>query len=124
MSEAPGEPGLCAHDHQVSLFWSTRSDGSPPPHLTSGLLSWIQLLTDIRAVVTNPNAPLRRQRPSSAGLDPAECRTVLPTLEVWAQQLRLLEVSTRGAARRAAAPSPDVSDSVAVLRICRGRYRS
>ncbi|XP_056287588.1 centrosomal protein of 70 kDa isoform X2 [Pseudoliparis swirei] len=65
VSEAPGEPGLCAHDHQ--------------------------LLTDIGAVVTNPNAPLRRQRPSSAGLDPAECRTVLPTLEVWAQQLRLLE---------------------------------
>uniref|UniRef100_A0A8C2X4E1 Centrosomal protein of 70 kDa n=1 Tax=Cyclopterus lumpus TaxID=8103 RepID=A0A8C2X4E1_CYCLU len=47
-----------------------------------------QLLNDIRAVVTNPSAPLRlhRQRPSSAGLDLAEFQTFLPTLEVWAQQ--------------------------------------
>ncbi|XP_034408452.1 centrosomal protein of 70 kDa isoform X2 [Cyclopterus lumpus] len=71
MSEIPSgrasEPSLCAHYHH--------------------------LLNDIRAVVTNPSAPLRlhRQRPSSAGLDLAEFQTFLPTLEVWAQQLRLLE---------------------------------
>ncbi|KAM6892907.1 LOW QUALITY PROTEIN: centrosomal protein of 70 kDa [Lycodopsis pacificus] len=51
------------------------------------------LLNEIRAVVANPSAPLRlhRQRPSSAGLDLAEFHTVLPTLEVWAQQIRLLK---------------------------------
>ncbi|XP_031707560.1 centrosomal protein of 70 kDa isoform X1 [Anarrhichthys ocellatus] len=50
------------------------------------------LLNEIRAVVANPSAPLRlhRQRPS-AGLDLAEFHTVLPTLEVWAQQIRLLK---------------------------------
>ncbi|XP_068446740.1 centrosomal protein of 70 kDa isoform X2 [Clinocottus analis] len=54
---------------------------------------YYHLLNEIRAVVTNPNAPLRlhRQRPSSAGLDLAEFQGFLPTLEVWAQQLRLLE---------------------------------
>ncbi|XP_068563160.1 centrosomal protein of 70 kDa-like isoform X2 [Cebidichthys violaceus] len=62
-----GEASLCAHYHH--------------------------LLNEIRAVVTNPSAPLRlhRQRPSSVGLDLAEFHTVLPTLEVWAQQIHLLK---------------------------------
>ncbi|KAM8903494.1 centrosomal protein of 70 kDa isoform 2-T2 [Spinachia spinachia] len=51
------------------------------------------LLKEIQAAVRDSNAPfqLHRQRPSSVGLDLAEFHTVVPTLEAWAQQLRLLE---------------------------------
>ncbi|XP_041637955.1 centrosomal protein of 70 kDa [Cheilinus undulatus] len=52
-----------------------------------------KILNDISAVVTNPRAPLRllRQKAPSAGLEPAEFQTLVPTLEVWAQQLHLLK---------------------------------
>ncbi|XP_054483345.1 centrosomal protein of 70 kDa isoform X2 [Anoplopoma fimbria] len=67
ISENGGEASQCAHYHH--------------------------LLNEIRAVVTNPSAPLRlhRQKPSSAGLELAEVHSLLPTLEVWAQQLHLLK---------------------------------
>ncbi|KAM9333963.1 centrosomal protein of 70 kDa isoform 2-T2 [Symphorus nematophorus] len=52
-----------------------------------------QLLTEINAVVTNPRAPLglHRQKPSSACSERAEFQTLVPTLEVWAQELHLLK---------------------------------
>ncbi|XP_044043804.1 centrosomal protein of 70 kDa isoform X3 [Siniperca chuatsi] len=51
------------------------------------------LLNEISTVVTNPKAPLRlhRQKSSSVGLELAEFQTLLPSLEVWAQQLHLLK---------------------------------
>ncbi|XP_037333732.2 centrosomal protein of 70 kDa isoform X1 [Pungitius pungitius] len=60
----------------------------------AGLCSrYHHLLKEIRAAVTDSSAPfqLHRQRPSSVGLDLAEFHSVLPTLEAWAQQLRLLK---------------------------------
>lgn len=53
-----------------------------------------QLLNEVSAVVSNPKAPFRlhRQKSSSVGL--SEFQTLLPTLEVWAQQFHLLKVNT------------------------------
>ncbi|XP_074521024.1 centrosomal protein of 70 kDa [Halichoeres trimaculatus] len=52
-----------------------------------------KLLDDISSVLMNPKAPLQlhRKKLSTAGLEPAEFQTLLPTLEVWAQQLHLLK---------------------------------
>ncbi|KAL7370316.1 hypothetical protein ABVT39_025522 [Epinephelus coioides] len=52
-----------------------------------------QLLHEISAVVTDPNAPLRlhKPRPSAVGSELTEFETLLPALEVWAQQLHLLK---------------------------------
>ncbi|XP_047433072.1 centrosomal protein of 70 kDa isoform X2 [Mugil cephalus] len=51
------------------------------------------LLTEINVVVSNTNAPLRlhRQKPSAVALEPTDFQTLLPALEAWAQQLRLLK---------------------------------
>nr|XP_046238665.1 centrosomal protein of 70 kDa [Scatophagus argus] len=56
------------------------------------------LLNEISTVVTNPSAPfqLHRQKPSCVGLELADFQTLLPTLEVWAQQLHLLKDLQRG----------------------------
>ncbi|XP_038571591.1 centrosomal protein of 70 kDa-like [Micropterus salmoides] len=72
ISDQAREAGLCGHYHH--------------------------LLNEISAVVTNPSAPLRlhRQKPSSVGLEPAEFQTLLPSLEVWAQQLHLLKDLQQG----------------------------
>ncbi|KAM6958448.1 centrosomal protein of 70 kDa isoform 2-T2 [Tautogolabrus adspersus] len=52
-----------------------------------------KLLDEIRTITTNPRAPLRlhRQKASSAVSEPAEFQTLVPTVEVWAQQLHLLK---------------------------------
>nr|XP_020508002.1 centrosomal protein of 70 kDa isoform X2 [Labrus bergylta] len=52
-----------------------------------------KLLDEIRTITTNPRAPLRlhRQKASSAGPELAEFQTLVPTVEVWAQQLHLLK---------------------------------
>ncbi|XP_026219205.1 centrosomal protein of 70 kDa isoform X2 [Anabas testudineus] len=57
-----------------------------------------QLLTEISAVVTSPNAPLQlhRQKPSSDGVELAGFRSLSHTLEIWAQQLYLLKDLQRG----------------------------
>uniref|UniRef100_A0A3Q3VYA1 Centrosomal protein of 70 kDa n=1 Tax=Mola mola TaxID=94237 RepID=A0A3Q3VYA1_MOLML len=54
------------------------------------------LLMEINAVVTNSDAPfwLHRQRPSSMGLNKFEA--LVPTLEMWAQQLHLLKDLQKG----------------------------
>lgn len=46
--------------------------------------------------MSNPKAPfqLHRQKPSSVGLDRAQFQTLLPVLEVWAQQFHLLKVNS------------------------------
>ncbi|GAA6225956.1 centrosomal protein of 70 kDa [Lates japonicus] len=56
------------------------------------------LLTEIHAVVTSPSAPLRlhRDKPSFVGLELAEFNSLLPTLEVWSQQLQLLKELKQG----------------------------
>ncbi|XP_041822220.1 centrosomal protein of 70 kDa isoform X2 [Chelmon rostratus] len=56
------------------------------------------LLNEISAVVTNPKAPfrLRRQKPSSVASEWAGFQSLLPTLEIWAQQLHLLQDLQRG----------------------------
>ncbi|XP_040888601.1 centrosomal protein of 70 kDa isoform X2 [Toxotes jaculatrix] len=56
------------------------------------------LLTEISTVVANASAPscLHRHEPSSVGLELSEFRSLLPTLEVWAQQLHLLKELQRG----------------------------
>ncbi|XP_040031165.2 centrosomal protein of 70 kDa isoform X1 [Gasterosteus aculeatus] len=61
-SEQTKEAGLCARYHH--------------------------LLKEIRAAVTDSNGPFQ---PSSVASDLAEFHTVVPTLEAWAQQLRLLK---------------------------------
>uniref|UniRef100_A0A8C6S5V5 Centrosomal protein of 70 kDa n=1 Tax=Neogobius melanostomus TaxID=47308 RepID=A0A8C6S5V5_9GOBI len=52
-----------------------------------------QLLSEISSVVTGPNAPLRlhRQKPRSDTLKMNQYQPLVPTLELWAQQLRLLK---------------------------------
>ncbi|XP_010743904.2 centrosomal protein of 70 kDa isoform X1 [Larimichthys crocea] len=54
------------------------------------------LLNEVSAVVSNPKAPFRlhRQKSSSVGL--SEFQTLLPTLEVWAQQFHLLKDLQKG----------------------------
>ncbi|XP_022615932.1 centrosomal protein of 70 kDa isoform X2 [Seriola dumerili] len=72
------------------------------------------LLTEVSAVVTNPSAPLRlhRRKPAAFGSDQADFDSLLPTLEVWAQQLQLLEELQRGLTKLAARLVPgELSDS-------------
>ncbi|XP_028323073.1 centrosomal protein of 70 kDa [Gouania willdenowi] len=54
---------------------------------------YLHLLEEIKAVVTNPNAPLplHRQKPSPNASDLAGFQALLPTLETWSQQLHLLK---------------------------------
>ncbi|XP_023249076.1 uncharacterized protein LOC111644433 [Seriola lalandi dorsalis] len=68
-SDQAGEAGLCDHYHY--------------------------LLTEVSAVVTNPSAPLRLhgRKAAAFGSDQADFDSLLPALEVWAQQLQLLEMS-------------------------------
>ncbi|XP_072235401.1 centrosomal protein of 70 kDa isoform X2 [Leuresthes tenuis] len=66
-------------------------DISDPSCEASLCLHYHHLLTEISAVVTNPNAPLRLCRLSTNGLEPADFQALLPTLEQWAQQLHLLQ---------------------------------
>ncbi|XP_076580023.1 centrosomal protein of 70 kDa isoform X3 [Chaetodon auriga] len=56
------------------------------------------LLSQISAIVTSPKTPFRlhRQKPSSVGSQRAEFQSLLPTLEIWAQQLYLLQDLQRG----------------------------
>ncbi|XP_037552687.1 centrosomal protein of 70 kDa [Nematolebias whitei] len=55
-------------------------------------LHYQHLLTEISALVANPNAPLRlRSKRSMNGLELPDYRALLPTLEEWAQQLQLLK---------------------------------
>lgn len=97
-SDDAREASLCAHYHTVSklslvLFFP----------LTRSLLSseikfqpQSQLLTEISAAVMSPAAPLQlhRHKPSS------EFHNLLPTLDVWAQQLHLLKVNDDRLSRR------------------------
>lgn len=55
-----------------------------------------QLLGDISIVATNPAVPfgLRRRKPLPVGWQETDFQTLLPTLELWAQQLCLLKVKT------------------------------
>ncbi|XP_035533316.1 centrosomal protein of 70 kDa isoform X2 [Morone saxatilis] len=54
------------------------------------------LLNEISAVVTNPSAPFRLHRQKNPSVGPADFQTLLPTLEVWAQQLHLLKDLQKG----------------------------
>lgn len=76
----------------------TDENSCDPTRDTSLCASYHRMLSEITAVVTNPKAPFRlhRQKPSSISLEQAEFQTVLPTLEVWAQQLHLLKNLHRG----------------------------
>ncbi|XP_059183591.1 centrosomal protein of 70 kDa [Centropristis striata] len=51
------------------------------------------MLNEISGILTSSNAPLRlhRQKASSVGFELAEFQPLLPTLELWAQQLHLLK---------------------------------
>ncbi|XP_068165580.1 centrosomal protein of 70 kDa isoform X2 [Antennarius striatus] len=86
------------YKHKVRLLersskHSTRPEGSKTPDEpirdSDVCVQYQQLLSDISSVLSNPKAPfqLHRQKLSS-GL---EFQTLLPTLEVWAQQLHLLQ---------------------------------
>ncbi|XP_073318564.1 centrosomal protein of 70 kDa [Pagrus major] len=72
ISDQTREASLCAHYHH--------------------------LLNEISSVVTNPRAPLQlhRQKNCSVGLERAEFHTLVPTLEVWAQQLHLVKALQQG----------------------------
>lgn len=56
----------------------------------------LQLLGDISIVATNPAVPfgLRRRKLLPVGWQETDFQTLLPTLELWAQQLCLLKVKT------------------------------
>ncbi|KAF7658826.1 hypothetical protein LDENG_00007260 [Lucifuga dentata] len=59
---------------------------------------YYHLLKEISSILTNPEAPLRllRHKPATGGVAAAEFRGLVATLEVWAQQLRLLKELQRG----------------------------
>ncbi|KAM3585322.1 uncharacterized protein V6R79_014231 [Siganus canaliculatus] len=71
---------------------------SDPTRNTCLCVPYHHMLSEITAIVSDPTAPLRlhRQKPSSISLERAEFQTVLPTLEIWAQQLHLLKNLHRG----------------------------
>lgn len=51
---------------------------------------YLQLLSEISAVVTSPNAPLRLHRQKPVPNSVTVFQPLIPTLELWAQQLHLL----------------------------------
>ncbi|XP_061572050.1 centrosomal protein of 70 kDa-like [Cololabis saira] len=73
-----------------------RSRGSRGSRGSRKCVLYHQLLTEIHAVVTRPGSPPRPSRLREPGspdldLDLEQFRVVLPTLEDWSQQLRLLK---------------------------------
>ncbi|XP_023282692.1 LOW QUALITY PROTEIN: centrosomal protein of 70 kDa-like [Seriola lalandi dorsalis] len=83
-SDQAGEAGLCEHYRYLS--------------------------TEVGAVVTNPSAP-RGRKAAAFGSDQADFDGLLPALEVWAQQLQLLEELQRGLTELAARLVPgELSD--------------
>uniref|UniRef100_UPI0037E81F55 centrosomal protein of 70 kDa isoform X2 n=1 Tax=Semicossyphus pulcher TaxID=241346 RepID=UPI0037E81F55 len=75
--------------YKHKLRRSSKDDNSPQISENSSDLcsKYHKLLGDITTIVTNPRAPLRLHRQKEL----AEFQTLLPTLEVWAQQLHLLK---------------------------------
>lgn len=109
--EPTGESGLCARYQDVrrsSARIQVVRSGPLVCFLFSDKLSWsnsfscflfpptsdCQLLADITIVVTNPVVPfgLHRRKPVPVGWQETDFQTLLPTLELWAQQLCLLKV--------------------------------
>uniref|UniRef100_A0A8C5DRG6 Centrosomal protein of 70 kDa n=1 Tax=Gouania willdenowi TaxID=441366 RepID=A0A8C5DRG6_GOUWI len=78
------------HFYLMFLLLLIRTEINLTPDVFS---SSFQLLEEIKAVVTNPNAPLplHRQKPSPNASDLAGFQALLPTLETWSQQLHLLK---------------------------------
>ncbi|XP_070711835.1 centrosomal protein of 70 kDa [Pempheris klunzingeri] len=66
------------------------------------------LLNEISTAVTGSSAPLglHRQKPSCVGSQQAQFHSLLPTLEVWAQQLHLLKDLQQGLHKLAARLMP------------------
>uniref|UniRef100_A0A8C4IVJ4 Centrosomal protein of 70 kDa n=1 Tax=Dicentrarchus labrax TaxID=13489 RepID=A0A8C4IVJ4_DICLA len=87
---------LNAHSNTRLHKEDNETDISEPAREASLCAHYHNLLNEISAVVTNPSAPFRlhRQKPPSVGL--ADFQTLLPTLEVWAQQLHLLKDLQKG----------------------------
>ncbi|XP_075993176.1 centrosomal protein of 70 kDa isoform X2 [Genypterus blacodes] len=81
------------HLSEAETFSELTTDDSLSSH-------YYNMLNEVSGILTNPKAPLRlhRQKPksSSVGVEVSEFQSVLPSLELWAQQLHLLRELQHG----------------------------